>query len=59
MMGRAAHKARYRQWDKTVVDRLEGKYDTKTRKLESGFEKDKVQNAGSGSDVENEKSNKS
>jgi multicomponent Na+:H+ antiporter subunit G len=59
MMGRAAHKARYQQWDKTLVDRLEGKYNTKTRKLESGVEEDKGQNAGTGSDIESKKTNAS
>jgi len=38
LMGRAAHKARYKQWDKTVVDRLAGKYNKKERTLESGLE---------------------
>lgn len=37
LMGRAAHKAKYGQWDKTVVDRLKGKYDLKSRELKSGF----------------------
>jgi len=40
LMGRAAHKAKYQQWDKTVVDRLEGKYNIKERTLESGLEQD-------------------
>jgi len=38
LMARAAHKAKYRQWDKTVIDRLEGKYNIKNRFLESGLE---------------------
>jgi len=38
LMGRAAHKAKYKQWDKTVVDRLEGKYNKKEQTLESGLE---------------------
>ncbi len=38
MMGRAAHKAKYKQWDKTVFDRLEGKYDLKKHYLSSGLE---------------------
>lgn len=40
LMGRAAHKAKYQQWDKTVVDRLEGKYNIKERTLESGLDQD-------------------
>jgi multicomponent Na+:H+ antiporter subunit G len=40
LMGRAAHKAKYHQWDKTVVDRLKGKYNIKERTLESGLEQD-------------------
>jgi len=27
LMGRAAHKANYKQWENTVVDRLKGKYE--------------------------------
>lgn len=38
LMGRAAHKAKYKQWDKTVVDRLEGKYNKKEQTLGSGLE---------------------
>lgn len=38
LMGRAAHKAKYKQWDKTVVDRLEGKYNKQNQTLESGLE---------------------
>jgi multicomponent Na+:H+ antiporter subunit G len=40
LMGRAAHKAKYQQWDKTVVDRLEGMYNKKERTLESGLDQD-------------------
>jgi multicomponent Na+:H+ antiporter subunit G len=40
LMGRAAHKAKYRQWGNTVVDRLEGKYNTNNHTLKSGFEKE-------------------
>ena len=38
LMGRAAHKAGYKKWDKTVVDRMEDKYDPHTQKLLSGRE---------------------
>lgn len=38
LMGRAAHKAGYRKWDKTVVDRLEGKYNEKDKTVRSGLE---------------------
>lgn len=41
LMGRAAHKAKYQQWDKTVIDRLEGKYNKKEHTLESGLEQNK------------------
>jgi multicomponent Na+:H+ antiporter subunit G len=47
LMGRAAHKAKYQQWDKTVVDRLEGKYNIKEHTLESGFEKSRKKTTGS------------
>ena len=38
LMGRAARKAKYEQWDKTVIDRLKGRYDRKKRILKSGLE---------------------
>lgn len=42
LMGRAAHKARYKQWDKTVLDRLEGKYLKGNHSPESGLEDENV-----------------
>ncbi len=43
LMGRAAHKAGYKKWDRTVVDRLEGKYDPHTQRVLSGLEEDKME----------------
>lgn len=40
LMGRAAHKSKYQMWDKTVLDRLEGKYQQGSRSPESGLEKE-------------------
>lgn len=38
LMGRAAHKAGYQKWNKTLFDRLEGKYDLKNNRVLSGLE---------------------
>ncbi|MBE0660901.1 MAG: monovalent cation/H(+) antiporter subunit G [Bacteroidales bacterium] len=54
LMGRAAHKSKYKKWDKTVLDRLEGKYKKGSRSPESGLEEE---NGGS-TIAENENSTK-
>ncbi len=38
LMGRAAHKAGYSKWDKTLFDRLDGKYNAEDHTLLSGLE---------------------
>ncbi|MDZ4204901.1 MAG: monovalent cation/H(+) antiporter subunit G [Bacteroidales bacterium] len=40
LMGRAAHKANYEQWGKTLFDRLKGKYSLDNHTLHSGLEPD-------------------
>jgi len=55
LMGRAAHKARYKQWDKTVVDRLEGKYNTEDHTLKSAFEVNNDSDSGIKSEEKGQK----
>jgi multicomponent Na+:H+ antiporter subunit G len=50
LMGRAAHKANYKQWENTVVDRLQGKYDKNHHSPVSGLE-DNEENANSSDEI--------